>query len=83
MNWLREFFREAWRLASISALRFDIDSAEQWIAACERDGITSTDTMRYQRRVVQALRVRLALLENRAAPMCTSNGGRSINTRSM
>lgn len=44
-------------------LHYEINSAEQWIAACEADGITHGTELHYQRKAVAALRVQLAMAE--------------------
>lgn len=49
-------------------LRYEIDSAEKWVAMCVRDGISSTEQMAYQRWHIEALRVKLALLEAGSVP---------------
>ena len=51
------------RLVRIAWLRFEISSAEQWIAECAQAGIYDTDSLRELARQVQALRVRLAVAE--------------------
>ena len=55
--------RAAWRAVRIAWLRFEISSAEEWIATCEREGITNTEQLAYQRAHVEALRVRLCIAE--------------------
>lgn len=44
-------------------LRFEIHSAEQWIADCAREGIAGTDSLLALRFSVQQLRVQLAIAE--------------------
>lgn len=44
-------------------LRWHITSTEQYIAACKRDGIFGTDTLRHWQAQLDAYRVRLALVE--------------------
>lgn len=44
-------------------LRWNISSTERYMAACERDGIMDTQTLRIWRRQMAADRVRLAMLE--------------------
>lgn len=44
-------------------LRWSIDSTEQYMLACARDGIMDSDTLRHWRAQLAADRVRLALLE--------------------
>lgn len=51
------------RRVRAAVLRWNIASAEQYIAACERDGIMGTATLRAWRDQLAADRVALALLE--------------------
>jgi hypothetical protein len=51
------------RAVALAWLQYEITSAEQWIAACSRDGITDGEQLRHQRLAVEALRVRRALWE--------------------
>lgn len=53
------------RAIAIAWYRYEIRSDEQWIADCERDGITDTEQMHLQRKAVAALRVRLAIWQAR------------------
>lgn len=53
------------RFAMVAWYRFEISSAEQWVAACERDKITEGEQLDYQRRAIGPLRVRLAEWEAR------------------
>lgn len=48
---------------AIAWLRWEIDSAEVWIRQCARDGITTSEQLRYQRLYLEELRVRLAVWE--------------------
>ena len=44
-------------------LLWNIDSTEQYMHACERDGIMDTATLRYWREHLQVERTRLAVVE--------------------
>lgn len=54
-----------WLHLQAGLLRWNISSTEQYMLACERDGILASDTLRYWHRLLQEDRVRLALLEAR------------------
>lgn len=51
------------RRARMAWLRWEISSAEDWIHTCAREGIHGTESLRHLERHVQALRVKLALVE--------------------
>ena len=51
------------RSVRIAFLRFEIDSAEQWLAECARDGIYDSQQIQHLNRHVQELRVQLAITE--------------------
>jgi hypothetical protein len=51
------------RAAKCWWLRWEIDSAERWIEQCRRDGITTSEQLRYQRMHVGELRCRLLIAE--------------------
>jgi hypothetical protein len=55
--------RRAWLHLQAANLRWNISSCEAYMAACERDGIMETDTLRYWRDAMAAERVELATIE--------------------
>ena len=59
----RPLWARVWRMARMLWLHYEIDSAEQFIAQCAASGITNTNQIRYQKRHVETLRVRLAIVE--------------------
>lgn len=59
----RTLWHRVCRRVRIAWLRFEIDSAEKWMADCARDGIYDSIQLSYLRKQVAALRVRLALAE--------------------
>lgn len=46
-----------------AALRYEISSAEQWVRACERDGIFDSYSVREVSKQIDVCRVKLAILE--------------------
>lgn len=59
----RPLLHRVQRCLRIWWLRFEIHSAEQWIADCAREGIAGTDSLLALRFSVQQLRVQLAIAE--------------------
>jgi hypothetical protein len=53
-----------WRAALRLWVRWQISATEQYLDDCERDGITDSLSIRDFHRQLDAMRVRLALLEN-------------------
>lgn len=54
-----------WLHLKAANLRWSIDSTEQYMAACQRDGILEGETLRSWRLQMQADRVELSLIEAR------------------
>ena len=50
-------------------VRWCLDSDEQWVRACEEDGILTSRSLRYIRAEAEAKRVRIATLEQQLRPM--------------
>ena len=57
------FWRRAWLELRAAVLAWNVDSTEQYMAACERDGILEGETLAAWRRQLGADRVALAVIE--------------------
>lgn len=55
--------RRLWRAVRIAWLNFEIRSAEEWVGMCQREGISGTESVKYQRGHIEALRVQLIQVE--------------------
>lgn len=55
----RSWWSRLVRFVRVAHLRFEIDSLEGWLDACERDGIYDGEQLRYQRQHLATLRVQL------------------------
>jgi len=59
----RSLWHRVKRAVRVAWLRFEIDSAEEWIKDCAADGIFNTEHLRRLDLHLQAMRVQLAIAE--------------------
>jgi hypothetical protein len=60
----RPLHERAWNWMQRAWLQFCIDADEQYLRACADDGLLDSLSIRDFRRVIEARRVQLAILEN-------------------
>lgn len=56
-------WQRLWRRLLIAWAWWELDSAERWVSDCVHDGIVDTHELKRQRAHIEALRVRLAVLQ--------------------